>query len=480
MTIEGLPSKSIWKDKSGKLQVNIWPKQHQFLSAENIDEIFYGGAAGGGKSEALLHFALQRRLKYPKTLGIIFRRKFPDLQKSLILRSKNYYGLAGGKYNESKHEWKFPNGSVQMFGFCKTDGDVYDHQSAEYHDMGFDELTHFTEFQFGYLTSRCRSSMPGVKALIRGASNPGNIGHLWVKKRYIEPSKTNKIWYHAEEHKQMTFISSLLDDNPSLRLNDPTYEHRLRILGEKKFQALRFGNWDVFEGQYFDEWDGGFGMSEMSSPRVPEKHHRKFLAMDWGFANPACVLWFEVTPTGRIFVYRELYTSRRTNKQLAADILMMCPDEEKYEGIYLPPELFGKKAEKEGGGETYVEEMQSVFGPRMACLKANNARIPGWIKVRQYLSKAQDGMPWLQISPVCKDLIRTLPMQIHDEDHPEDLDTDAEDHAVDALRYGVVGLNEIPRALVTPTSFIDQIFGRSNEEANAPARIPMTGRGGYG
>lgn len=479
MPIEGLPSKSIWKDKGGKLHVNIWPKQHQFLGAETIDEVFFGGAAGGGKSEALLHFALQRRLKYPRSLGIIFRRKFPDLQKSLILRSKNYYGLAGGKYNESKHEWKFPNGSVQMFGFCKTDGDVYDHQSAEYQDMGFDELTHFTEFQFGYLTSRCRSSMPGVKALIRGASNPGNIGHIWVKKRYIDKAKTSNSWYNAEEHKSMAFISSLIDDNPSLRLNDPTYEYRLRILGEKKYQALRFGNWDVFEGQYFDEWDGKLGQSVLTQPRIPERHHRKFLSMDWGFSNPSCVLWFEVTPSGRVFVYRELYTSRRTHKELAADILALCPDDEKYEGIYIPPELFGKKSEREGGGEPYSDEMQSVFKSRIGVLKANNARVMGWQKVRGYLQKAPDGFPWIQLGSDVLNLARTMPMMIHDENHPEDLDTDGEDHAPDAFRYGVVALNEIPKALVTPTSFIDQVFGRRNDDSNAPSRLIIPGRGGY-
>lgn len=474
--IEGLPSKSIWKDKSG-LHLNIWPKQGQFLNADHIDEIFYGGAAGGGKSEALLHFALKRRMQFPGTLGIIFRRKFPDLKKSLILRSRSIFPLVGAKYNETNHEWKFPNGSVQMFGFCKTDGDVYDHQSAEYADMCFDELTHFTEFQFGYLTTRCRSSKPGVKALIRSASNPGNIGHLWVKERYVDPSLKHKVWFNEEEKKHITFISSLIDDNPSLRLNDPTYEHRLRILGEKKFQALRYGNWELFEGQYFDEWNKDLHV--LKKERVPDTHSRKFLSMDWGYANPAAIYWYEITPSGRVFVYRELYTSRRTNKQLANDILMLCPDIEDYEGIYIPPELFGKKVEKEGGGETYAEEMESVLKNRIPILKANNARVPGWIKVRQYLGLAQDGFPWVQINPSCRNLIRTLPMMIHDELNVEDLDTDGEDHAPDSLRYGIVGLNEIPKTIITPTrSFIDTVFAPKGEEH--VSRIHMPGRSGYG
>lgn len=479
-----MPQKSIWVDKlSKKLHVNIWPKQKYFLDSD-IDELFYGGAAGGGKSEALLHFMLKRRMQYPQTQGVAFRRKFPDLNKSLILRSRSIFPLVGAKYNESKHEWTFPNGSVQLFSFCKSDGDVYDHLSAEYADMCFDELTTFTEFQFGYLTSRVRSSKAGVKALVRSASNPGNIGHMWVKKRYVDPYASNKTWFLQDEKKTLGFIPSLLDDNPSLQLADPGYEHRLRILGDKKFRALRYGDWSVFEGQYFEEWDSRPGYSVLTENRKPDSHTIKFLSMDWGYASPACVLWWEVTPSGRVFVYRELYTTRLSPKELATNILLLSPRDEIYDCLWAPPEIWGKEIEKDGGGEPIADLMSGVLKNRLPMRKANNARVPGWMKCREYMSLAPDGRPWVQINPSCHNLIRTLPMMIHDDNKPEDLDTDGEDHAPDAFRYGAVSLKEIPRTIATPhgvVSGFDKMFGDRRSNTGGASYIPGNrGRGGYG
>lgn len=479
-----LPEQSIWVDKATKkLEINIWPKQQQFLSS-NIDELFFGGAAGGGKSEALLMFMLRRRMEHPKTQGIAFRRKFPDLDKSLILRSKSIFPLVGAKYNSSNHVWTFPNGSTQRFSFCKSDGDVYDHQGAEYADICFDELTHFTQFQFAYLTSRVRSADAKVKALVRSASNPGNVGHTWVKKRYVDPSVSQKIWFLEDEEKWVSFIPSLLDDNPSLQLADPGYGNRLKILGEKKFKALRYGDWSVFEGQYFDEWDSRPGMSVLRKDRVPDSHTIKFLSMDWGFASPACILWWEVTPSGRVFIYRELYTTRRSPKELAKDILLLSPKDEIYDCLWAPPEIWGKEIETEGGGEPIAKLMESVLSSRMPMRKANNARVPGWMKCREYMGVAPDGYPWLQISPSCQNLVRTLPEQLHDELKPEDLDTDAEDHAPDAMRYGAVSLKEVPKVMMTPQGVVqgfEKMFGDRGSNQKNISYIPgWSGRGGYG
>ena len=282
------------------------------------------------------------------------------------------------------------------------------------------------------MISRNRSSIPGVRPLMRSASNPGNVGHVWVKKRFIDPAKIASKWWNEEEKKEMGFISSRLEDNPSLSVNDPGYEDRLRVLGDKKFRSLRYGDWEIFEGQFFDEWDNRSGMSVLEYDRVPDTYSRKFLSMDWGYSSPSCILWWEVTPMGRVFIYREFYPTRLSPKELAQAIYDLSPESEKFEALWSPPELWGKEVELEGGGSPIQVLMQSVFDahPRKITMtKANNARIPGWQKCREYLKKAPDGLPWLQVSPSCKNFIRTVPAQVHDEKKVEDLDTTGEDHA---------------------------------------------------
>lgn len=360
----------------------------------------------------------------------ISNRKYSDFRKKDVFES-DYVGQV---YCLSLPPYETlivrRNGRAMISMNCENESDVYDHWSTEYHDMCFDELTSFTFYQFSYLTSRCRSAIPGVKALVRSASNPGQVGHVWVKQRYINPAKMQNKWFLPEEKKWLSFIPFGLEDNPSLTQNDPTYEARLKILGDKKYRALRFGDWEVFEGQFFDEWDSRPGQTVLVEPRIPAKHHIKFISMDWGYATHAAIHWWEVTPSGRVFIYREYYPSRRGPKDLAKDILELTPADEVIDYLSAPPELWGKEVEREGGGEPIADEMQEVFGRRMQMRKANNARVPGWMKLRQYLAKAPDGIPWLQISPVCKDTIRTVPALVHDEHKPEDLDGDGEDHCI--------------------------------------------------
>lgn len=476
------PAKAIWIDpKTKKLNINIFPKQKTFIDSDDIDEILMGGAVGGGKSYAILLFCLKRRMQHPGSRGIVFRRHYPDLKRTLIAKSNDFFLKVGAKYNQTDHVWKFKNGSVQEFGALETDADVYKYHSAEYDDLCFDEATTFTQFQFEYMTSRCRTSLPGVKALIRLTSNPGNIGHLWVKQRYIEPARVQSKWWLEAEKKVLSFIPARLEDNPALRLNDPTYEDRLRILGDKKFKALRYGDWDVFEGQFFNEWTP---RHVLDYNRIPDTHSRKFLSMDWGYSSPAAIYWWEVTTSGRIFIYRELYVTRLSPKELAEAICNCSPKEERYQGLWGPPEIWGKEIELEGGGQPIQKLMQTVFNklrPDIIMQKSNNARVPGWQKLREYLRPAQDGFPWLQFSPCCENAIRTIPMMIHDEHKVEDLDTDGEDHAPDSVRYGIVSLQTIPKVSLNPwgVQTIDRVFGDARELEPMSRPTVMPGRGGY-
>lgn len=463
-----------------EVRINIFPKQREFIDSK-IDDLLYGGAAGGGKSYGLLIWAAKRRLEIRQSKGILFRRTYPELERSLISESKKYYGLFGARYNETKHAWRFPNGSIQEFGHCETDGDVYAYQSAEYQDMGFDEATHFTQFQVAYLTSRVRSSIPGVQTQIRLTSNPGGVGHAWIYKRYVLPYKFHRSWRDTKTEKSLSFIPATVHDNPALMENDPNYLKRLKELPEKKYLALAKGRWDVFEGAYFTEWNDTPGFSILREPRKPDTWTMKFLSMDWGFSDPACVLWWEITPLGRVFIYRELYTSRLSPKELAKAIMDLSPESEKYMFLKASPEIWGKKVETDNGGETIKDLMESVISGRVPMEKANNARVPGWLKVREYLSPAPDGKPWVQISPVCENLIRTLPMLVHDEKKPEDVDPACEDHAPEAMRYGAVTLREVPRSVSSPyATDYERIFGIQGEDNGRYQSIPIQGHGGYG
>lgn len=474
---------AVHKRDDGTIDINIFPRQREFLSTD-VDDALYGGAAGGGKSAAILLFCIKRRMEHPGTSGIAFRRTFGELDQSLILESRQLFTKFGATYNEQKKLWTFPNGSTQFFGYCDKDGDVYRYQSANFHDICFDELTHFNEFQFKYLTSRCRSTIPGVKAIIRSATNPGNVGHHWVWKRYIEPYQMNKIWTNPITKKTLTFIPAKIADNPAIYENDPGYIERLRELPEKKYLALADGRWDVFEGAYFTEWDATPGQSVLSYSRTPDTYTTKFLSLDWGFADPACVLWFEVTPMGRVFVYRQLYVTRQSPKELAKLILENSPEDERYMYMAASPEIWGKRVETDEGGEAIQALLQTGLGDRIVMQKANNARIPGWLKVREYFSKAPDGFPWLQISPLCRDLVRTIPTLIHDDrsTHAEDVDGKCEDHSAEALRYGVMTLTNVPRSTIVGPHMTgyEKIFGRSIPNEGNVANIPIQGRSGYG
>lgn len=462
-----------------ELKINLFPKQAEFVNSD-VDDILYGGAAGGGKSQALLVFAAIRRMSFPGSNGLMLRRTFSQLEKSLILKSKQIYPMFGAVYHEAKKLWSFPNGSLQHFGYLERDADTYNYHSDEYHDICFDESSLFTSFQLNYMTSRCRSTLPGCKALIRLASNPGNVSHMFLKEKYIEPAKTQKIWFDDVQKIHRSFISAKVDDNPAMMELDPGYKDRLKILGDQKYLALAEGNWDVFEGAYFD-FDIRPGHGVIPYRRVPDSDTFKFLSLDWGYADPAAIYWYELMPSGRLIVYRELYITRHSPKELAQKILEMCPASERYEYIACSPEIWGKKIELDGGGESIQALMQTVLSDKIPMIKAPNARVAGWMKVKEYMYKAGDGRPWLQISPVCENLIKEIVGAIHD-DRPggnvEDISPMCSDHGIESLRYGTMTLQNAPHNQSEIISPYERLFGKTGE-SKGYAHLPEVGRGGY-
>ena len=234
-----------------RLDLSVTRKQKLFIEAE-CEEVLFGGAAGGGKSYGQVVDALIFALKYPLSKQLILRRTFSELDKSLIRTALALYPREIFNFNLSSHTGRFKNGSCIDFGYCAAESDVYQYQSAEYDCIRFDELTHFTEMQYVYLISRVRGAN-GFPKQVKSSTNPGGVGHAWVKERFVDPASAGTPFV-GEDGMRRVFIPSLLDDNHFLTKGDPDYKRRLLALPEREKKALLYGDWDIFEGQYFTEW----------------------------------------------------------------------------------------------------------------------------------------------------------------------------------------------------------------------------------
>ena len=214
-------------------------------------ETLFGGAAGGGKSHGQLLDALRFAVVYPGSRQLMLRRTMPELERSLVPAAMRLYPQSVASYKVSEHRWDFINGSTLEFGYCDAESDVTKYQSAEYDVIRFDELTHFTESQFTYLISRIRGANPYPKQ-VKSTTNPGGIGHQWVKSRYIDPMPPDEV--HAFDGETRLFLPARLADNPFLRRADAGYEKRLRLLSVHDRRALLDGVWELDEGRYFSEF----------------------------------------------------------------------------------------------------------------------------------------------------------------------------------------------------------------------------------
>jgi len=422
-----------------QLKWKAQPKQKEFLRLK-VREALYGGAAGGGKSDALLAFACLYATKYAGSKILILRRTLAELQKegSLIPRSLDLLSNTDWYYRDQKKKWFAPNGSVIEFGYCESESDVHQYQSAQYEVIIFDELTHFTEFQYTYLFSRCRS-VKGYPACVRAATNPGNVGHAWVKKRFVSSAPHGTVQEIAiknvvtNEMQSITrcFIPAKVWDNKILMDNDPNYILFLQSLPENERKALLDGDWDVFKGQYFYEWRYDRHVVE---PFTIPSHWKRYVAMDWGMADPLACHWYAIDEDGRAWVYRELYTKGLIGSVAAEKINEMTPLDEKIESFVVSRDIFSKRGEApESIGQTFVRKLER-FSVVAVKLTGKKPRVSGWMKVREWLADAPDGLPWMMFFNTCIHMIRTLPEQIYDEKNVEDM-AQLEDHCAEELRY---------------------------------------------
>ena len=399
--------------------------QTEFLAAAEKD-VLYGGAAGGGKSYAMLVDPL-RYCHRSAHRALILRRSMPELRE-LIDKSRELYPRAfpGCKFREVEKLWNFPSGAKIEFGFLERDADVYRYQGQAYSWIGFDEITHLpTEFGWNYLASRLRTTDPEITPYLRCTANPGGVGSSWVKKRYVDPSPPNEA-FDGSDGLTRKFIPARLDDNPYLA-TDGRYEQMLKALPDIQRRQLLEGNWDVAEGAAFTEFDIE---SHVIIPFHIPIGWERVKGIDYGYASESACIWATVDPSdGTLIIYRELYRKGLTGVDLGEMITQMELDDPLSVQGVLDTAAWARTGTT---GPTVGEALQRA-GHKLR--RADKNRIQGKIQMHEYLKVQQSGRPRLQIFNTCPNLIRELQGIPLDKNNPEDVDTHAPDHAYDALRY---------------------------------------------
>jgi hypothetical protein len=414
--------------------------------------LLFGGAAGSLKSETMLMDAVREHQR-PGLRAILLRRSYPELEKSLIRRSRELYPAFGAEFHEQKRRWRFPAGGTIEFGYCESEKDIYRYQGAEYTFIGVDESTHFSEFPIRYLLSRLRSTDPGMWLRIRLASNPGNIGHNTHKAIFHGETCSHchigahtrqpDVIYHdavwpSDQHpigKSTCFIPGRLGDHELL---GQEYAASLASLPGAFRKALLDGCWDVYEGQYFDHWNP----DAMVTPRalIPaEPWWPHWVGIDYGFnvSQAAAYLLCRSPatpefPRGRVYVIEEYTAQHQPAADFAQELRQRWLDghsDRRICGWFLSPDAWNQR----GDGHTLADQMQSATG--IGFEPASNDRLGGAMLIYSQLDRGE-----LLIADSCRQLREAVPTRIHDPDRPDDIRKiagDPLDDCIDALRYAV-------------------------------------------
>lgn len=436
-----------------------------------VFEVFFGGARGGGKTEASIGDWMEHSARYGEAaIAIFVRRKLTQLTE-VIARTKQLFPKLGATYHKQEKTWTMANGARLKFVYLERDDDAEEYQGHSYTRVYIEEATNFpSPSPIKKLMATLRSST-GVPCGMRLTGNPGGPGHNWVKARYINPCPSGFQVITEEEElevdeKKITvsidrvFIPSKLSQNLLLMRNDPTYVLRLRQSGSAALvRAWLEGDWNIIDGAFFSEWDEDKHVLATSSwlPRIPQSALR-FRAFDWGSYRPFSVGWYALSdgswglPHGALVKYREWYGASGPNvglKMLATDVAKGVLNREVGERIrygVADPSVY-----KRDGGPSIAENM-AVIG----CMwrRADNSRIAGAEEVHRRLigqaEMGEDGVlvgkPMLYFLDCCEDSIRTIPVLQHDETNEEDVDSDGEDHAYDETRYAMMSRPWFPQA----------------------------------
>lgn len=447
------------------MKITLTAKQEEFLNASE-DEILYGGAVGGGKSFALLIFSLLRRQKIPHSHGLILRRTYPELEMSHIRESKRLLAGSGARYSEQHKRWEFPNGSILQFGYAERYDDLMRYQSAEFEDICIDEASQFTEEEYLFLLSRLRTTKPGVRCFMRAASNPGGPGHIFLKRRFVDVAREKT--YVDESGLRRRFVPATLDDNPYL--DRETYEKRLAAMPEDLRRMFRYGDWDVFSGQVFEEFRREI---HVVKPFPIPSWWRRWLANDPGYADHFAWYWLATDGDGNVYVYRE-YTNaegERIPYSRQAETVVEFTGDEHIDFVITGMDAFNKHPETGKSIVDYYRDgglpwgvLEPVHGP--GSRKLRTATLHEYLKW-QHDENVGKTVAKLRIFENCTKLIETLPMLGADKNDVETVAKSEIDHWYDALTYGLCAHHaKMSKEPPPPKSWIQQDKERLSRRSN--------------
>jgi phage terminase large subunit len=444
-----------------------FPQQRLFHESQAKYRLF-GGAAGPGKTKALLMEAIRQADQVPGSDGLLLRRTYGELESSLLAYFRRDVPRESyKKFNESKRIVTWHNGSTTRFAYCRNENDVYRYQGAEFLFIGLDELTHFTLKQWQFLTSRNRCPVPGSRCSMAGATNPGNIGHAWVKALWIDHKPPADIAQSGlYDPRDYDFIPARLADNP-IYANDAEYRRTLMTLPETLRKAFLDGDWNVFAGQYFNIFDYGRHTARPEEIRL-EAWWPRWISVDWGFQHPSAVYWHcavpavaavfrprgrsideSTAPSGapwgtaaktppseeygynsRIVTYREFVQNGLSPRMLAQGIAERTRGEN-VSNVFLSPDAFAHRTAEASIAEQ-VGDVLAVNGlPRPAI--ADDDRVGGW----QYMYQLLESNAWV-VTENCGKLIQCIPTLVRDNARSEDIRKMDGDDPADSARYGLV------------------------------------------
>ncbi len=448
--------------------------QTEFLAASER-EVLYGGAAGGGKSIGLLADPM-RYFSNPNFNGLILRRTNDELRE-LIWKSQEMYGAAfpGAKWQEKKSQWVFPSGARLWMTYLEREDDVLRYQGQAFSYIGFDELTqHSTPFAWNYMRSRLRTTDPSLPIFMRATTNPGGPGHSWVKQMFIDPSPPNSsfpakdletgetLTYpegHAKEGEPLfdrRFIPATLKDNPYL-YEEGSYEANLLSLPEMQRRQLLEGDWAVADGAAFSEFRSNIHIVD---PFEIPHDWRRFRSCDYGYSSYSAVHWFAVDPAYEtLIVYRELYVSKHTGKDLARAVLDLEQGESISYGV-LDSSCWHNRGQI---GPSIAEEMISMGCRWRPSDRTAGARVAGKNRFHELLKYDEEAeTPGIVFFNTCRQIIADLPVIPSCPKGGDDIDVRyRSDHTYDSVRYGIMSR---PRA---SSPFDD--WGQKNTQTWRPA-----------
>lgn len=463
-------------------------KQYQMLTA-TTKHVGFGGARGGGKSFAVRYKAVVLCLGMPGIRVLIVRRTYPELINNHIkILRQQLLGIA--KYNDKEKVLTFNNGSTINFSYCDNDKDLDRLQGVEYDVIFLDEATQLSEYQMKTITA-CLRGVNNFPKRIYYTCNPGGQGHSYIKRIFLD-----KKYEEGENPEDYTFIQSLVTDNIDLMKSNPDYIKQLESLPPKLRKAWLYGEWDIFEGQFFEDFRTVPDSEEcrkqgITSDEAIEQHKYThvikpfeipkewtiYRSFDWGYSKPFACEWWAIDYEGVAYLILELYGCtdtpneglKWTPKQVFEEIHRIETTHRWLKGKNIigvaDPAIWN--AEK---GESIAE---TAANNQVYFNKGDNQRLPGWLQMHYRLQFDENGYAMMYIFDTCKGFIRTIPLLMYDKHKVEDLDTDGEDHIADSTRYFCMSRPIQPQKKAEPSKYKQSIFYQALEIPEEELRQPI-------